>query len=113
MNELTYTRGVVADLRLPGLDRPALVAALGSWSAIVEQAERHGARYAIAAGTLGAAEAECTSIELFADDVLAAVHDAHAQLGERYGCTTRWHLFADAELRGMLHSALGYHVGEP
>lgn len=113
MNGQTYTRGVVADLTLPGLDRAALLAASGPWSEIIEQTERHGARYAIAAGVLGAAEAECTSIELFADDVLAAVHHAHAQLGARYGCTTRWHLFVASEIRGMLHSALGYHVGEP
>lgn len=112
MNGQTYTRGVVADLELPGLDRPALIAALGPWAGIVAFCERHGARYIVAAGVLGAAEAECTSIALFADDVLAAVHDAHAQLGARYGCTTRWHLFVAPDLRGMLHGALGYHTGE-
>lgn len=108
-----FTRGVVADLELPGLDRPALVAALGPWAQIVEFAERHGARYIVAAGVLGAADAEFSSIELYADDVLAAVHHAHAQLGERHGCTTRWRLFVDSELRGVLFGALGLHAAGP
>jgi len=116
VNGQTYTRGVVADLLLPGLDRPALVVALGPWAQIFEFAERHGARYVIAAGVLGADEAAFSSIELYADDVLAAVHYAHAHLGELChvdGGATRWTLFADPQLRGVLFGALGLHAAGP